>query len=100
MNFLEPWYALSEEECQELSTELTRELPTGHVLKGISVRCLARRQDRDDVLVELADGSGRLACVHLTWQVEQEPLWPNAVIYENTAKWLTVMHVHHLELDA
>jgi hypothetical protein len=100
MKYLEPWFELSEDECQKLSTELHRELPAGHVLKGLSVKCLARRQDRDDVLFEFADGSGRLASVHLTWQVEREPPWPSAVIYASTAEWLAVMQAHHLEHDA
>jgi hypothetical protein len=64
MNYLEPWYALAEGECIALRAELTRELPPGHALQGIQVKCLARRQDRDDVLFELQDGSGRFASVH------------------------------------
>ncbi|QTN21547.1 hypothetical protein HZ992_15305 [Rhizobacter sp. AJA081-3] len=100
MNYLEPWYALAEDECADLSAELTRELPVGHELEGISVKCLARRQDRDDVLFELKDGSGRLAAVHLTWQVESKPPWPSAVIYSGPPEWLAAMKQHHSEYDA
>jgi hypothetical protein len=100
MNYLEPWYALAEEECITLRAELTRELPPGHALEGIQVKCLARRQDRDDVLFELQDGTGRFASVHLTWQVEREPPWPSTVIYEGVAEWLATMQAHHLERDA
>jgi hypothetical protein len=100
MNYLEPWHALAEEECIALRAELTRELPPGHALEGIQVKCLARRQDRDDVLFELQDGSGRFASVHLTWQAEREPPWPSTVIYEGVAVWLAAMKAHHHERDA
>ena len=100
MDYLEPWYALSDEACTTLSAELSRELPPQHVLKGVPVKCLARRQDRDDVLFELNDGSGRLAVVHLTWQVEREPSWPRTVVYAGVSEWLAVMHSHHTEYDA
>lgn len=99
MNYLDPWYALAEDERAKLSAELKREMPDGHVLQGIQLTCLARRQDRDDVLFELNDGSGRLATVHLTWQVESEPLWPSAVIYASAVEWLAAMQAHHAEYD-
>ena len=100
MNYLKPWYALAEDECAKLNAQLSRELPVGHVLEGIPVQCIARRQDRDDVLFELKDGSGRLATVHLTWQVESKPTWPSAVIYSGLPEWLAAMQVHHAEYDA
>jgi hypothetical protein len=100
MTYLKPWYALTEEAAAALSTELSRELPPEHVLQGVPVKCVARRQDRDDVFFELVDGSGRLAAVHLTWQVEREKSWPHTVIYTGASEWLAIMQAHHTERDA
>jgi hypothetical protein len=38
---------------------------------------LARRQDCDDVLFALEDGTGRVAVVHLSYQIERDPRWPS-----------------------
>ncbi len=53
-------------------SELSRELAPGHALFGMPLSVLARRLDRDDVLVSIDDGSGRVALVHLTWSREPE----------------------------
>jgi hypothetical protein len=70
---------------KELSAELYRELCQRHELYGIKVRPIARRQDCDDYLFELLDGSGRFAVVHLTFgqHPEPDPLWPSTEIYQN-----------------
>ena len=61
-----------------LSRELYDELSSRHVLYGIKVNPVAFRQDCDDVLFELLDGSGRFAVVHLTYaqHPEPDPRWP------------------------
>jgi hypothetical protein len=69
------WFAVGDEDAAGLERELARELPDGHVLKGVSVRAIARRFDQDDVVFRLEDG--RLCVVHLTWNVEREPAWPS-----------------------
>ena len=46
---------------------LRRELSAGHPLYDMPTRAVGRRQDCDDVLFSIEDGSGRVAVVHLTW---------------------------------
>lgn len=64
-----PWRRLSEQtlEADGLVWQLQRELGPGHVLDGVTVRAIGRRQDNDDVLYALDDGSQRVALVTLTW---------------------------------
>ena len=50
-----------------IAQELLREVGVGHPLHGLPVRTLARRQDCDDVLFAIEDGTERVAVVHLTW---------------------------------
>jgi hypothetical protein len=69
------WSPVTGADAASLERELARELPAGHVLKELKVRAIARRFDRDDVAFELDDG--RRCVVHLTWNVESEPLWPH-----------------------
>ena len=94
MKFLEPWH---EAHDASLVAELSRELARGHVLFGIPVKVLARRHDRDDVLFELADGSSRLAQVHLTFQVESSSAWPSARLFPDWDAWLESMRRDHDE---
>lgn len=44
---------------------------------------LARRQDCDEVLFALEDGTGRVAVVHLTWQAERDPRWPAVEMFRD-----------------
>ena len=73
-----------------MERELIRELSAGHPLYGVPVRTLARRQDCDDVLFALSDGSGRVAVVHLTWtqsRPEQFP-YPWTMLYPDLKTWV------------
>ena len=79
------WFVLSESEAAKLEAELGRELPSAHVLAGLPAKALARRQKRDDVLFQLADGS--LADVHLTWRIETLAGWPSTVIHKDLDAW-------------
>jgi len=74
-----PWYWTD----QDLSTQLDREINLDHPLKNISVKTIARRQDRDDVLFQLPDG--KYALVHLTWQQYPHPdsSWPTTNIFDS-----------------
>jgi len=87
-----PWYSIADEPAQvaAMSQELRRELSVGHPLYGLPVRATGRRQDSDDVLYAIEDGSGRFAVVHLTWwqSLPERPPWPWTVIYDSFDAWL------------
>ena len=63
--------------------ELYKELGKEHILYDIQVKELARREECDDVLFLLLDGSERYAVVHLTWsgKKEKNPLYPLTRLY-------------------
>ncbi len=91
MEWLTPWFSIANDSAQmvELEQELHRELAVGHPLYGLPVRALGRRQDCDDVLFALEDGTGRVAVVHLTWThspPERLP-WPCAEVFSSIEAW-------------
>jgi hypothetical protein len=59
----EPWHW----DNTDLTVQLFRELPEGHVLSSKSLKSVARRQDNDDALFELENDDFKYAVVHLTW---------------------------------
>jgi len=69
MEWIVPWHRLEEDGAQVagIESELQRELSVGQSLYGLPARAIGRRQDDDDVLFSIEDGSGRVAVVHLTW---------------------------------
>src|SRR5688572_25990080 len=86
VKWLVPWHPIAEVTSVEvLAQELRAELSRHHVLFGIGVRAVGRRQDCDDVLFELLDGSGRFAVVHLTYarHPEPDPCWPETTLYDS-----------------
>jgi hypothetical protein len=105
MEWLVPWYSISDQPSQikAMERELYRELAEGHLLHGLRVRTLARRQDRDDVLFALEDGSERVAVVHLTW-VRNPPdrlPWPATITYPSFEAWAVGgMRADHDEFEA
>ena len=97
MKLLAPWY---ENKDDALVAELQREVPKGHALHGIPVTVLGRRDDKDDVLYALQDGTGRFAVVHLTFQVETDVRWPSFWTFANEAEWIEKMQADHAEFEA
>lgn len=83
-----------------LVSELHREVPKGHVLHGLPVNVLGRRDDKDEVLFALQDGTGRLAAVHLTFQVETDVRWPRFSMFASEAEWIEKMEADHVEFEA
>lgn len=105
MEWLVPWHSVAEDPAQVegMERELLRELAEGHSLYGLPVRTLARRQDRDDVLFAIEDGSGQVAVVHLTWtRNPPDPLpWPWTMVYRSFEAWVVDgMRRDHDELHA
>ena len=65
-----------------LVPEFRREAPASHVLANVALRTVGTN-DADNVLFELLDGSGRFAAVHLTFNRETDPSWPDTKVFEN-----------------
>jgi hypothetical protein len=72
---------LGDETRRSLEAELRRELPVGHSLYGQRAVAKAIGEDPDDVVFQLADG--RLAAVHLTWNLESHSDWPYTLIFSD-----------------
>lgn len=84
-----PWVLVKGwEEKKRLLDEITRELPSGHVLEGEQLVPVARREDCDDVLFVIPRDM-RLAVVHLTWSRgrETDPRWLHTMIVDGWSEW-------------
>ncbi len=89
MEWLEPWRPVAGEEATGLERVLRREVGRDHALHGLPVRALARRDDCDDVLFAIEDGTGRVVDVHLTWThdpPERAP-WPITIVFSSVEVW-------------
>jgi hypothetical protein len=72
-NLPEGWFIAEADESARLHNELQRELPTGHVLKGVPVLVVAHRDcATDDVLCQHQNNVLRFTVVHLTWKMSEE----------------------------
>ncbi len=94
INWLVPWHPEADGRPDDrTANELYSELCPQHVLFGVKARPVGHRQDCDDVLFELLDGSGRFAVVHLTYaqHPEPDPRWPCTTIYQDLAEFMKTM---------
>ena len=90
VDWLEPWDPIDDDSVRSaLEQELLRELGRRHPLYGIPVRAVGQRDDCDDVLFALEDGTARVAVVHLTWprSVPDRPPWPGTRFYDSLEAW-------------
>ncbi|MEG0984330.1 hypothetical protein, partial [Algoriella sp.] len=78
------WTAIENKE-NYFSKELHKEINRKHILYGIGTKELGCREDCDDVLFMLLDGSEKYAVVHLTWSSKEEKnsSYPISRIYDN-----------------
>lgn len=85
LQFNPPWEDINEysqDIRQALLKELKRELHRKHALHRIKITLVGRRQDNDDILVQLEDR--RIAVVHLTWSGKKEHgPWPSTRIFSD-----------------
>ncbi len=91
IDWLFPWHPGSKATPADgLAKELYSELCPDHVLYGIPVVQIGFRQDCDDALFRLLDGTDRLAVVHLTFSrhPEPDPKWPETRIYDDAAQFV------------
>jgi hypothetical protein len=88
-DWLVPWHPLETVYRSNFERELGLELSPGHSLFGLTMTALGCRQDRDDVLFRLEDGTGRVAVVHLTWRHEAETVSkiPSTRIYDDLSSF-------------
>jgi hypothetical protein len=95
IEFLEPWKAVNDQ--SHGVAELNREISAGHVLTGVPFESIGFRQDCDDVAFRLLDGSGRIAVVHLTFQIEHDPKWPFTELFASLEEFVTRIQADHDE---
>jgi hypothetical protein len=90
ITWLVPWRPIVDGSPDDgMARELYSEVGSRHVLYGIKARVVAHRQDCDDALFELLDGSGRFVVVHLTFarHPEPDPRWPETEIYADWSQF-------------
>ncbi|MBI1374916.1 MAG: hypothetical protein GC159_19535 [Phycisphaera sp.] len=86
MTWLTPWHPIDDDDLRDQTRdELRAELAAAHVLYELPVRAIAHRQDCDEILLELCDGTGRFAVVHLTYaqHPEPNPVWPETRVFQS-----------------
>jgi hypothetical protein len=84
------WFVAEGGERGLLEEELKKELAKSHPLARVQWKIVARRCDRDDVLLTFDEGgNGRVAEVHLTWSSKKEadPRWPRTSIFDSIDVW-------------
>ncbi|MEO8797939.1 MAG: hypothetical protein ABI551_08650 [Polyangiaceae bacterium] len=86
--FLKPWHAVDGDRRTHLEAALALEIKPGHVLAGRAIHVLAARQDCDDVLCEIGEGS--CAIVHMTWSGKAESApFPSTRVFASFDEWQT-----------
>lgn len=81
---------LSKNEREAIEREAKREIREGHALFGSDMAAIARRDDNDDALFEVAGDRHGFAVVHLTWSSTEEtnPTFPFTRWYDILSEWL------------
>jgi hypothetical protein len=75
----DPWFAPEAAQAAALEREATTEIGPGHPLSGHALTLIAACPACDSAAFRADDG--RLAIVHLTWTLRQQPPpWPSAEI--------------------
>jgi serine/threonine-protein kinase len=89
INLSPPWqYEPPGLDRDRLRSEMTRELSPKHPLAYELLVLIARRLDRDDVLLRFYDTPLRLAVAHLTWSGKEEPAdFPRTKFFESWGEW-------------
>lgn len=79
--------------------ELNRELTLNflHPLKNVEAISVARTGHADDFLFELTRHKHKLAQVHLTWNKEWRPAWPETTFYDSWDEWVASVKAENEE---
>ena len=81
------WQEVTQEERIFLEQELSREIIPGHILFGLPIRAIARREDCDDVVFAIV-GSAQVAEAHLVYGGRASHSdWPLSVLYQSLSEW-------------
>ncbi len=83
LNLPTEWQEVTSDEAHAFEIELARELCSNHILAGVSVKCIARRQGRDDFLFRVHLDESEYAVAHLTWSKENSPDWPWTTLFND-----------------
>ena len=82
--------------ADSLNAELRREIPLGHRLYELEFDAIAYcSADFNEFLFVTNSPTFPLACVHLTWRVENDVLFPRTVLYSNADDWYSQMKLEH-----
>lgn len=92
MLFMDPWI---EEHSETFLKELHKEVSINHVLYATSLRVIARRMDRDDVLFKY-ENTSEVVQVHLTWKknIEDDPNWPRTKVFASIHDCMDQVMIH------
>ena len=79
------WRSIIDGERDALASQILSELTPDHILFSRQFTPIARRDDQDDVLLQLDDGE--IAEMHLTWSKQVSPSFPGAILYVDVNAW-------------
>jgi hypothetical protein len=79
--FLKPWMPVDAAHVPGMIKELQNELPSGHVLKDFDCIPIGYRCDCDDTIWQVKGADFGFATVHLTFQKETNPRWPDTATF-------------------
>lgn len=86
MQLPDTWHALSLVERISLSRQMRKSFHGSHDLHGTGFKIVAKSDQYDEVLLGLCEGT--FAVVHMTWQNEASPDWPQYTLYETYQNFL------------
>jgi hypothetical protein len=87
MQWLEPWWSVDKMPAEARDgyvRQLKRELSSMHPMYEMQTRLIGKKNDNDDALFEILDGTGRVAVVHLTWATQEVKYpWPSTTFFSS-----------------
>ena len=81
------WRDVVGTERERLTAQILRDLAPAHLLSGRVFTLIGRRDDQDDMLIQLDDA--RVGEMHLTWAKKGDAKFPGAIVYETFDAWRT-----------
>jgi hypothetical protein len=95
IEWLEPWYGLTEQEKPVFEKQLRKEITAGHPLAGVHCQAVGKNGCNDDVLFRMNEGELALAVVHLVWNGSTDNKYPRTQFYKNWQDFVD----HRMEED-